>query len=132
MYKYKYKYKYGFMDPRTSRVKNSLLYEQNNFTSQQGSTFYNRENSNLFFTMYPGQQIAKLESQWNDKIGSVMVGPQNRVTVYEHFDFGGRTLSLTPGFHDLPRICTRYGSRGQCLQWFDWKQKVSSIKVEPL
>jgi hypothetical protein len=146
MYKYKYKYKYGSMDPGTIRAKNSLLYAQKNFTSElgqpegitgepipgyEGSAFYSTQHPDRFFTMYPGQRTANLGNEWNDKVGAVMVGSRNKVTVYEHSDFGGRDLPLTSGFHTLPRICTRLGSRGQCLQWFDWKQKVSSIKVEP-
>jgi hypothetical protein len=142
---YKYKYKYGFRGPETKDEVHRLIHERNGFTSQltpppvEGvpdknylfSNFYTKKNGQgNFFTLWPGQQIRNLGG-WDNKIVSVYVGGINKVTLFEHPDFGGERLELQENkmynLTDIAIGCDPF--RFGCHNWADF---VSSIKVEPL
>jgi hypothetical protein len=55
---------------------------------------------------------------WNDRISSLLIPPGRTVVLYEHANFGGASVSLTPGKHnDLRRFPgPGPGGQSQCLQ----------------
>merc|ERR1719369_197410 len=60
-----------------------------------------------------------LDSFWNDRISSVRVTPGCTVTLYEHFGFGGRSVSRSGG---------SWSSLLHIQSGFNWNDKVSSIR----
>jgi hypothetical protein len=141
MYKYKYKYKYGY-GPAIQDEVHRLINDRSSFTSQltpppvEGvpnknylfSNFYTeKDGQGNFFTLWPDQQILNL-GEWDNKIVSVYVGSLNKVTLFEHPDFGGKRLELQENkmynLTDIIISCSRYS----CKKWSD---AVSCIRVEP-
>jgi hypothetical protein len=59
------------------------------------------------FCARPGQANARLMGAWNDRISSIRIQGRASLTVCEHWDFGGRCMTLTSsrsslgGFNDL-------------------------------
>jgi hypothetical protein len=133
MYKYKYKYKYG-MDSGIDRGTSSF-YNQDYFTAQQttgGAFFYDKENgegdSFVIYAPTPGWPNL---GNWNDRIQSVRVLPNTKVTLWENPDFGGRSLNLeSPGVHNLRDYTLRHDRRtGRVISWYKVPSSIQVFRV---
>src|SRR5262249_12534030 len=67
--------------------------------------------------------VAFVGVDWNDRISSVQIPAGVKVTLFEHSDFGGASLTLTGNAADL-RNYPGPGSDGT------WNDAVSSIRLE--
>lgn len=82
-----------FMNVSNSRSPDNN--DNNDDNSRKGVVRLFTGNSGQGKSLFVKRSMSKLASQWNDRIRSVWVGRGITLTLYEHADFGGRSLRLT-------------------------------------
>ncbi|GAK50529.1 pyruvate carboxylase [Candidatus Moduliflexus flocculans] len=84
-----------FMEVSNSRSPNDNSNNDNNANLPQGTVRFFEQSSGQGKSFVATRSMSKLASRWNDKIRSVWVGKNITITLYEHANYGGRSVELT-------------------------------------
>ena len=84
-----------FMEVSNSRSPNGTSNNDNNANLPQGMVRFFDQSSGQGKSFVATRSMPKLASRWNDKIRSVWVGKNITITIYEHANYGGRSVELT-------------------------------------
>jgi len=105
-------------DPAPSQV---ILYEHSNYGGSYIILSYDRDVNNI---SYWNTDSGK---SWNDKVSSLKVGKDAKVTLWEHKDYGGKWITFQGDCSknkNIPKLSKINMKKGK-----SWNDQVTSLKV---